>query len=221
MRTSSYSGKVRRQGLVRTAAVLPALSRKSLVLNQLDHRPTAGIFAKVRRTTPTCFVLTTQTYLHKPSRQAEEMRREGRQHGLVRTHSLLQSSHRPRALHQLHAPPTAGVFSKVPSKPTNHSKFIGRCGGGKPMCKACHAKPASKSRGKAKGSSKLRDGLAIRRGASATEAVGILMDRIVEDQWFGEDDGMKHEALAREETSLNQTDYATGDGDWFLVGEEH
>ncbi|URE09501.1 hypothetical protein MUK42_21690 [Musa troglodytarum] len=153
------------------------------------------------------------------------MRREGRQHGLVRTHILLppplQSRHRPRALHQLHAPPTAGVFSKVPSKPTNHSKFTGRCGGGKPMCAACHAKPAWKSKGKAKGSSKLRDGPAIRRGASATEAVGVLMDEIDEDDWFGGDDGMKHEALAVEETSPNQTDYASGDGDWFLVAEEH
>ncbi|TYG52609.1 hypothetical protein ES288_D09G041800v1, partial [Gossypium darwinii] len=37
-----------------------------------------------------------------------------------------------RFVQQFDSPPTAGLFTKVPLKPTNHSKFTGRCG--RPRC---------------------------------------------------------------------------------------
>ncbi|KAF3793693.1 hypothetical protein EJ110_NYTH03492 [Nymphaea thermarum] len=77
------------------------------------------------------------------------MRREGRQHGLVR--SVITSSTRNRVVNRFDSLPTAGIFQKVPCKPTNHSKFTG------PMSYAGYrALPATKSRGKAKGNHKLK-----------------------------------------------------------------
>ncbi|GER47463.1 elongation factor G 2 [Striga asiatica] len=86
------------------------------------------------------------------------MRREGRPHGMVRTCPSLSAPCNPppnsRILNQLSGPPTAGLFTKVPSRPTNHSKFTGKCG--RPRCRACHVGPACKSRTKAKGAHKTR-----------------------------------------------------------------
>ncbi|GFP94082.1 hypothetical protein PHJA_001552600 [Phtheirospermum japonicum] len=76
------------------------------------------------------------------------MRREGRQRGMVRTFVVLRSAN------ELSAPPTAGLFTKAPSKPTNHSKFTGKCG--RPNCRDCHIEPACKSKDKAKGTHKTR-----------------------------------------------------------------
>ncbi|KAL8132491.1 uncharacterized protein LOC141714094 [Apium graveolens] len=86
------------------------------------------------------------------------MKREGRPHGLVRSFCIIPSplnpNHHPRVINKLDSPPTAGLFTKVTSKPTNHSKFTGRCG--KPKCSDCHVQPACKSKDKAKGSQKLK-----------------------------------------------------------------
>ncbi|XP_058186340.1 uncharacterized protein LOC131303478 [Rhododendron vialii] len=86
------------------------------------------------------------------------MRREGRQHGMVRNYPILGPPFNPRPesryLNRFDSPPTAGLFTKVSSKPTNHSKFTGICG--RPKCTGCHAHPVSKSRPKAKGTQKLR-----------------------------------------------------------------
>ncbi|KAL3640071.1 hypothetical protein CASFOL_015039 [Castilleja foliolosa] len=88
------------------------------------------------------------------------MRREGRQRGMVRTFPiLLAAAYNPRPssgrnLNELSAPPTAGIFTKAPSKPTNHSKFTGKCG--RPKCNDCHIEPSSKSKDKAKGTHKSR-----------------------------------------------------------------
>ncbi|GMI99112.1 hypothetical protein HRI_003580500 [Hibiscus trionum] len=86
------------------------------------------------------------------------MKREGRQHGMVRSYRILPSSLNPkpesRFIQQFDSPPTAGVFTKVPSKPTNHSKFTGQCG--RPRCLGCHMHPTCKSKDKAKGSHKLK-----------------------------------------------------------------
>ncbi|KAL0344075.1 UNVERIFIED_CONTAM: hypothetical protein Sangu_1294900 [Sesamum angustifolium] len=86
------------------------------------------------------------------------MKREGRQHGMVRNY-LIQSNPldprpRRRTLNELTSPPTAGLFTKVSTKPTNHSKFTGKCG--RPMCRGCHSHPVSKSRDKAKGAQKIK-----------------------------------------------------------------
>ncbi|XVF13973.1 hypothetical protein REPUB_Repub09cG0016200 [Reevesia pubescens] len=86
------------------------------------------------------------------------MKREGRQHGMVRTYRILpfpwNPRPEPRFVQQFDSPPTAGFFTKVPVKPTNHSKFTGRCG--RPRCLECHMHPACKSKDKTKGTHKLR-----------------------------------------------------------------
>ncbi|KAK8534092.1 hypothetical protein V6N13_028225 [Hibiscus sabdariffa] len=86
------------------------------------------------------------------------MRREGRQHGMVRAYRILPSPWNPRSepryVQQFDSPPTAGLFTKVSTKPTNHSKFTGKCG--RPRCVGCHMHPACKSKDKTKGSHKLR-----------------------------------------------------------------
>ncbi|GMY13194.1 Histone-lysine N-methyltransferase trithorax-like protein [Fagus crenata] len=82
------------------------------------------------------------------------MKREGRQHGLVRTYRFIPSSIDPiRYVNEFHSPPTAGLFTKVPSEPTNHSKFTGKCG--TPRCTECHMNPTFKSKNKTKGTQKL------------------------------------------------------------------
>ncbi|KAL6978241.1 hypothetical protein U1Q18_041033 [Sarracenia purpurea var. burkii] len=79
------------------------------------------------------------------------MRREGRQHGMVRTSPILPWPWNglPDSRPSFDSPATAGLFIKVSAKPTNHSKFTAKC-------KGCHTHPASKSKGKAKGNQKLR-----------------------------------------------------------------
>ncbi|CAN1749135.1 hypothetical protein LINPERHAP1_LOCUS3602 [Linum perenne] len=80
------------------------------------------------------------------------MKREGRQHGMVRTYPVLPSPINSRLDES--PPPVAGIFAKVSRKPTNHSKFTGKCGVSR--CKECHIHPCTKSRDKAKGTQKSR-----------------------------------------------------------------
>ncbi|KAG8384912.1 hypothetical protein BUALT_Bualt04G0167500 [Buddleja alternifolia] len=146
------------------------------------------------------------------------MKREGRQHGMVRTYSFMSAPWNPRPnrgnLNELISPPTAGLFTKVSTKPTNHSKFTGKCG--RPMCRGCHDHPACKSKDKVKGAHKIkssshvgpdynlvtwrvvnaRPGLKF-SGLSATGALDYLagddyVDRDYEDD-YDEDDGVEIE----------------------------
>ncbi|KAM7268209.1 hypothetical protein ACFE04_010375 [Oxalis oulophora] len=94
------------------------------------------------------------------------MRREGRQHGTVLTCRLLplvaeacgDGEERPpnsgRVVNKVELSSAAGFFSKVSSKPTNHSKFTGKCK--IPRCETCHARPCSKSKDKSKGCHKFK-----------------------------------------------------------------
>ncbi|OAY29570.1 uncharacterized protein LOC110601169 [Manihot esculenta] len=86
------------------------------------------------------------------------MKREGRQHGMVRTYRILPSPWNPkpnsRFINTFDSPPTAGIFSKVHPRPTNHSKFTGKCT--KPRCNGCHIQPCCKSKDKTKGTEKLK-----------------------------------------------------------------
>ncbi|KAI4366905.1 hypothetical protein MLD38_022707 [Melastoma candidum] len=86
------------------------------------------------------------------------MRREGCQHEMVWTYWILPSSHntlpKGRIFNNVDAPATAGILTKVPSKPTNHSKFTGKCG--RPRCMGCHMHPACKSKDKTKGNNKIK-----------------------------------------------------------------
>ncbi|KAJ9135419.1 hypothetical protein P3X46_032605 [Hevea brasiliensis] len=86
------------------------------------------------------------------------MKREGRQHGLVRTYRILPSPWNPkpnsRFINSFDSPPTAGLFSKVHPRPTNHSKFTSKCA--RPRCNGCHMHPCYKSKDKTKGTQKLK-----------------------------------------------------------------
>ncbi|KAI7756601.1 hypothetical protein M8C21_032372 [Ambrosia artemisiifolia] len=75
---------------------------------------------------------------------------------------------------------TMGLFAKVPTKPTNHSKFTGKCR--KPRCNGCRVHPVCKSKAKAKGAMKIKsvdheDELAkYSFGTSATGVLAYLAD---------------------------------------------
>ncbi|KAL1198420.1 hypothetical protein V5N11_004235 [Cardamine amara subsp. amara] len=118
------------------------------------------------------------------------MKREGRQHGFVRTGMIHPPGSNPRPtnqpVNQLDSPPAFGVFTKVPSKPTNHSKFTGKFERSK--YSNCHVSPAIKSGDKSKGRRKLQasgwsgeDKLDRLIGSGSSSAAYIL------DSLYGED----------------------------------
>ncbi|XP_004304694.1 PREDICTED: uncharacterized protein LOC101293327 [Fragaria vesca subsp. vesca] len=86
------------------------------------------------------------------------MKREGRQHGMVRTYRVLPATLNPRAetrhVNKFDSLPTAGLFTKVSTRPNNHSKYTSKCT--KPKCTECRIHPASKSKDKTKGNQKLK-----------------------------------------------------------------
>ncbi|KAI3784665.1 hypothetical protein L1987_43768 [Smallanthus sonchifolius] len=84
------------------------------------------------------------------------MKREGRQHGVVSCYHIFDpaSLSQQRFVKMVDSASTMGLFAKVPTKPTNHSKFTGKCR--KPRCNGCHLHPVCKSKTKAKGAMKLR-----------------------------------------------------------------
>ncbi|VFQ73515.1 unnamed protein product [Cuscuta campestris] len=94
------------------------------------------------------------------------MKREGRQHGVVRTcpvivlppsDSLLNPRPpRPKHIYSSCTAPAAGPFARVSSKPTNHSKFTGKCG--RAQCPDCQKVGSAASAGKAKGNKKAAAG---------------------------------------------------------------
>ncbi|KAJ8436114.1 hypothetical protein Cgig2_001141 [Carnegiea gigantea] len=87
------------------------------------------------------------------------MKMEGRPRGTVLTFTVLPCPLNPRpaarSLNKLDSPPVAGIFAKVPAKPTNHSKFTGKCK--RVGCSDCHTNnPVGKSKNKCKGTQKSR-----------------------------------------------------------------
>ncbi|KAM0940794.1 hypothetical protein DsansV1_C18g0154011 [Dioscorea sansibarensis] len=87
------------------------------------------------------------------------MKREGRLHGKVRAHAKLLQQFNPKFKLEEVAnisgdPPVTGEHTRVISKPTNHSKYTGKCR--KARCLECHSHPVTKSRDKAKGAYKLK-----------------------------------------------------------------
>lgn len=77
---------------------------------------------------------------------------------MVRTYHVLPAPLNPkpasRIVNPLDIPPTAGLFTKISNKPTNHSKFTGKCE--KVRCPDCHLHPACKAKVKSKGALKLK-----------------------------------------------------------------
>ncbi|KAG2238164.1 hypothetical protein Bca52824_092580 [Brassica carinata] len=86
------------------------------------------------------------------------MKKEGRQHGFVRTGMIHPPGFSPRPSNQfvnrLDSPLASGEFTKVPSKPTNHSNFTGKYKRSK--YSNCHVLPAMKSADTSKGRQKLK-----------------------------------------------------------------
>ncbi|ESQ46898.1 hypothetical protein EUTSA_v10028030mg [Eutrema salsugineum] len=86
------------------------------------------------------------------------MKREGKQHGMIRTRLILPPLPTTRPIVMGWIPqtsnPTSGKFSKVQSKPTNHSRFTGKCWSAR--CPECHLHPYTKSKVKTKGYWKVR-----------------------------------------------------------------
>ncbi|XP_047310037.1 uncharacterized protein LOC124913669 [Impatiens glandulifera] len=112
------------------------------------------------------------------------MKREGRQHGMVRTYQVrppeFYRGPQPR-YNRSDSPSTAGLFTKVSPKPTNHSKYTSKCR--KPICNCCHNLPVCKSKTKSKGTQKLRlvdaQGLNL-SGLSAT----LMLDHLTTDSSY-------------------------------------
>lgn len=90
--------------------------------------------------------------------KTEKRMREGRQHGMVRNYMVLPPPCYPRpkskVVNGFTSPPTAYIYTKVPTKPTIHSKFTGCCR--KSGCPGCHSRPPCKSKDKTKGTHKLK-----------------------------------------------------------------
>ncbi|XP_071705627.1 uncharacterized protein [Rutidosis leptorrhynchoides] len=81
------------------------------------------------------------------------MMREGRQHGVVRSYAIIPDSQK-RYVKTVDSACVSGLFTKVSRKPTNQSKFTGKCG--KAQCLGCHIHPVTKSKDKTKGTMKSR-----------------------------------------------------------------
>jgi len=76
-----------------------------------------------------------------------KMKREGKQHGMVMNYQILPNpTPGTRFITRFDSPPTSSIFTKVSSKPTNHSKFTGKCG--TPQCSGCRLNPVARSKNK-------------------------------------------------------------------------
>jgi hypothetical protein len=160
------------------------------------------------------------------------MRREGRQHGLVQTCPIVLSPWNPssgdsRRINKLDSPPTAGLFTKVSQKPTNHSKYTGKCG--RPRCVSCHFQPVGKAKEKSKGTQKLRSSDVVtnyrlvtwrvvdsRPGLklSGFSASGIL-DQLASD-YIAYDDQIEDDD---EDDTYEEYNYSLADIDWSADSE--
>ncbi|KAF5799655.1 hypothetical protein HanXRQr2_Chr07g0306961 [Helianthus annuus] len=168
------------------------------------------------------------------------MKREGRQHGVVRSFAVLPAplSNR-RYVKTVDSSSVTGVFTKVSTKPTNHSKFTGKCSTAR--CMGCHIHPASKSKDKAKGTMKLRsigfdhELVCCQPGASATRAFGYLVNEESYDDGdeyeyeYGDGVGVGVGGIVKEEhiedecvsycdVGLCWGEGGEGEDEWYLVG---
>nr|XP_043618442.1 uncharacterized protein LOC122590174 [Erigeron canadensis] len=117
------------------------------------------------------------------------MKREGRQHGVVSCYQIFPNlSSQQRYAKMVDSASTMGLFAKVPTKPTNQSKFTGKCQ--KPRCNRCRVHPVCKSKDKAKGTMKYR---AIHvenelgKYSFGTSATGVLAYLVDDDGGYGND----------------------------------
>ncbi|KAI4348247.1 hypothetical protein L6164_008993 [Bauhinia variegata] len=126
------------------------------------------------------------------------MKREGRQHGMVRSYRILPEPLNPRSktrfIHKFDSPPTAGLFTKVSSNPTNHSKFTGKCGS--PRWSCCHLQPACKSKDKVKGTQKNKSIFRVADERPGSQCFGFSATELVDhiyDDYYSEDEEEEEE----------------------------
>ncbi|KAF5770030.1 hypothetical protein HanRHA438_Chr14g0665781 [Helianthus annuus] len=140
------------------------------------------------------------------------MKREGRQHGVVRSYPILPTplSRQRRYIKTVDSASVTGLFTKVSSKPTNQSKFTGKCATAR--CLGCHIHPVCKSKDKAKGTMKLRSSVSNREliscsdGTSAIDALAYLVSRESYDDDTADD------------YDYNDDDVGYRDDGWYFVG---
>ncbi|KAK1410066.1 hypothetical protein QVD17_36599 [Tagetes erecta] len=154
------------------------------------------------------------------------MKREGHQHGVVRSFPILPTplSRQRRYVKTVDSSSMAGTFTKVSTKPTNHSKFTGKCG--TVRCLECHMHPVCKSKDKAKGTMKLRsigsEHIDCPAGTSVIDALAYLAndesyDAAIDDYEYNDDVDFNDEygneiaSIVREELIEDEDD------GWFLV----
>ncbi|PIA30420.1 hypothetical protein AQUCO_05600104v1 [Aquilegia coerulea] len=163
------------------------------------------------------------------------MRREGRQHGMVRTcmilPSPLNSRLNSRVVNEFSSQPTAGMYTKVSRKPTNHSKYTGKCG--KAKCEECHTHPVCKSKAKAKGTQKINSSDVAKNHQLVTwrvvdkgdnlkytgkSATGILFN-MSNDQYM-DDDEVEYDAddVYNGSSALTRIKEDNGNMDFYEVG---
>ncbi|KAL1564260.1 hypothetical protein AAHA92_06627 [Salvia divinorum] len=87
------------------------------------------------------------------------MKTQGRQNAMVKTYPVISATWntRPGLLRASNGPTMVDQVTKVDTKPTNHSKFTGKCG--RRTCNECYMFPPSsksKDKKKAKGVQRLK-----------------------------------------------------------------
>ncbi|XP_076933743.1 uncharacterized protein LOC143599745 [Bidens hawaiensis] len=155
------------------------------------------------------------------------MKREGRQHGVVRSFPILPTplSRQRRYVKTVDSASVAGLFTKVSTKPTNHSKFTGKCGTAR--CLGCHVHPVCKSKDKAKGTMKLRsvgshdhEMIGCPTGTSAIDALAYLAsdkDEGYDYDYDHGDDNVEFGSLVEPIVREEQIRVEDEDEGWYLV----
>ncbi|CAJ1780653.1 unnamed protein product [Sphenostylis stenocarpa] len=150
---------------------------------------------------------------------------------MVRSYPILPDPFNPRPntriVTRFDSPPTAGLFVKVSSKPSNHSKFTGKCG--TPRCTGCHFHPPCKSKGKTKGSQKHKHSRVVDQpdssffGLSATQTLDHISNDYTDHEgseddcdWDEKDDN-KCTSEMGVSFQMDQVQEIKEDEDWFLV----
>ncbi|XP_076944478.1 uncharacterized protein LOC143615157 [Bidens hawaiensis] len=124
------------------------------------------------------------------------MKREGRQHGVVPSYPIRPTplSHQRRHVKTVDSASLSGLFTKVSKKPTNQSKYTGKCGAARCLGSSIHS--VYKSKDKAKGTVKLKSVgshdrqsiIGCPTGTSAIDALAYLArDEGYEDYDFSDD----------------------------------
>ncbi|KAL8193557.1 hypothetical protein R6Q57_026692 [Mikania cordata] len=157
------------------------------------------------------------------------MKREGRQHGFVRSYPTPLSRQRRYVKTVDSASVAGGLFTKVSTKPTNHSKFTGKCG--TPRCLGCHIHPVCKSKHKAKATMKLRSDHRLIDCPSGTSSIDALAyiasvetydDDAIDD--YNDDANIREEVIGVEDedecVSYCDVGLYWGDGEGFVNDDD-